>query len=146
MEAYDGSILYTTHIGKIKLDILVINNDGNNKEYSLTIKDVYYYHKISINLISLGTLVRNGFSFRASKKRLTVINNDGDIIMKGALVDILFKLYLSNSNDFKIRIIIKALIVKKLTDWRALAKFWHEIMGYLNYDNLVKLLKMVKGI
>ena len=66
--------------------------------------------------------------------------------MEGALVDTLFKLRLSNSNDSKVRIMVKALVVKKSIDRRASAKFWYEIIGYLNYSDLVKLLKMVKGI
>ena len=146
MEAYNESTLYTTHIGKIKLDILITNKDGNDKECSLTIKDVYYCHKISINLISLGTLVRNRLSFRASKKRLTINNDDRDIIMENTLVDTLFKLRLSDSDDSKTRIMAKALVAKKSTDRRAPAKFWHETIGYLNYSDLAKLPKMVEGM
>ena len=123
MEAYNGSTLYATYINKIKLNILVTNKDNNDKEYSLTIKDVYYYHKISTNLISLRTLIRNRLSFRASKKQLIIIDDDKDIIIEGALVNTLFKLRLSDSNDSKTRIMVKTLIVKKLTDQRALIKF-----------------------
>ena len=146
MEACDGNTLYATYIGKIKLDILVTNEDGNDEECSLTIKDVYYCYKISINLISLGTLVRNGLFFGASKKRLTVSDDDGDTIMEGVLVDTLFKLRLSDSNDFKVRIMAKVLVAKKSTDRRAPAKFWHKIMGYLNYSDLVKLPKIMEGM
>ena len=123
MEACDGSTLYTTHINKIKLNIFIINNDNNNKKYSLIIKNVYYYYKISTNLIFLKTLIRNGLSFKVFKKRLIITNNNKDTIIKGVLINTLFKLYLSDFNNFKIRIIIKALIVKKLIDWRTLAKF-----------------------
>ena len=146
VEACDGSTLYATHIGKIKLDILVTNDDGNDEECSLTIKDVYYCHEMSTNLISLGTLVRNGLSFGASKKRLTVTDDDGDTIMEGALIDTLFKLRLTDSDDSKARIMAKALVAKKSTDRRAPAKFWHETMGHLNYDDLAKLPKMVEGM
>ena len=66
--------------------------------------------------------------------------------MEGVLVDTLFKLRLNDSDDSKIRIIVKALVAKKLTDWRALAKFWYKTMDYLNYSDLVKLFKMVEGI
>ena len=146
MEAYNGNTLYTTHISKIKLDILVINKDSNDEKYSLTIKNVYYCYEISTNLISLGTLVRNGLSFGAFKKRLTVSNDDRDIIMEGVLVDILFKLRLSDSDDSKARIMVKALITKKSIDRRAPAKFWHKTMSHLNYSDLAKLPKMVEGI
>ena len=146
MEAYNGNTLYTTYINKIKLDILVTNKNNNNKEYSLTIKDVYYYYKISTNLISLGTLIRNRLSFRASKKRLTVNNNDRDIIIKGTLVNTLFKLRLSDFNNSKTKIIAKALVAKKSTDQRAPAKFWHKTIDHLNYNDLAKFPKIIEGI
>ena len=146
MEVYNGNTLYIIHIDKIKLDILITNKDSNNKEYSLTIKDVYYCYKINTNLISLGTLVRNKLFFRAFKKRLTINNDNKDTIIKDILVNTLFKLRLNDSNNSKVRIMIKVLIIKKLTDRRALAKFWYETMSYLNYSDLAKFLKMVEGI
>lgn len=81
-------------------------------------KDVYYCHEMNTNLISLVTLVRNGLSFGASKKRLTVTDDDGDTIMEGALVDTSFKLRLSNSDDSKART-----VAKDPTSQRASAKY-----------------------
>ena len=141
VEACDGSTLYATHIGKIKLDILI-----GNEECSLTIKDVYYCHEMNTNLISLGTLVRNGLSFGASNKRLTVTDDDGDAIMEGALVDTLFKLRLSKSDDSKAKTVAKALVAKNSSIQRAPARYWHETMGHLNYSDLAKLPNMVEGM
>ena len=146
VEACDGSTLYATHVGKVQLDILVANENGDDEECSLTIKDVYYCDEMNTNLISLGTLVRNGLSFGASKKRLTVTDDDGDTIMEGALVDTLFKLRLSDSNDSKAKIVAKALVAKNSTNQKASAKYWHETMGHLNYTDLAKLPKMVDGM
>lgn len=131
VEACDGSTLYATHIGKIKLDILITNQSGDDEECSLTIKDVYYCHVMNTNLISLGILVRNGLSFGASKKRLTVTDDDGDTIMEGALVDMLFKLRLSDSDDSKARTGAKAYMAKDPTSQRASAKYRNETMGHL---------------
>ena len=138
VEACDGSTLYATHIGKIKLDILITNQIGDDEECSLTIKDVYYCHEMNTNLISLGTLVRNGLSFGASKKRLTVTDDEGDPIMEGALVDTLSKLRLSNSDDSKARTVAEAMTAKESTK-KASARYWHETMGHLNYSDLAKL-------
>ena len=123
VEACDGSTLYATHVEKVQLDILVTNKNGDDEECSLTIKDVYYCDEMNTNLIPLGALVRNGLSFGASKKRLTVTDDDGDTIMEGALVDTLFKLRLSNSDDSKARIMAKALIAKNSTNQKASAKY-----------------------
>ena len=146
VEACDGSILYATYVGMIKLDTIIINQEGDDEECSLTIKDVYYCPDMSTNLISLGTLVRNGLSFKATKKRLTVIDDDGDIIMEGALVDTLFKLRLSKFDDSKAKTVAKALVAKNSTIQRALAKYWHETIDHFNYSDLAKLPKIVEGM
>ena len=52
----------------------------------VTPKDVYFCPEMSTNLLSLGTLVRNGLSFSTSKDRLTV-TDDNDTILEGALVN-----------------------------------------------------------
>lgn len=72
VETCDGGTVYVTHIGLIKLDILIINDKSHDEEVSLTIKDVYFCSEMNTNLLSLGifVLVRNGLSFGASKKRL----------------------------------------------------------------------------
>ena len=146
VEACDGSTLYATHVGRIKLDILITNDDGDDEECSLAMKDVHYCPDMNTNLISLGTLVRNGLSFGASKKRLTVTDDDGDTIMEGALVDTLFKLRLTKVDDSKARTVAKALVAKNPTIQRAPAKYWHETMGHLNYSDLAKLPQMVEGM
>ena len=86
----------------------------NNEEYSLTIKDVYYYYKINTNLIFLETLIRNRLFFKVFNKRLIVIDDNRDAIIKGALVDTLFKLRLSKSDNSKAKTVIKALVAKNL--------------------------------
>ncbi len=101
---------------------------------------------MNTNLISLGTLVQNGLSFGASKKRLTVMDNDDDIIMEGALVNTLFKLRLSKSDNFKAKTVAKAIIAKNLPYKKASAKYWYKTLSYLNYGDLAKLLSMVEGI
>ena len=101
---------------------------------------------MNTNLISLGTLVSNNLSFRVSKKRLAVIDDDGDTIMEGALVDTLFKLRLSKSDSSRARKVVKAMVVKKLTVQRASAQYWHETIVYLNYSDLAKLPDIVEGM
>ena len=146
VEACDGNSLYATHVGKIKLDTLITNHNGDDEECSLTIKDVYYCHEMNTNLISLGTLVSNGLSFGASKKRLTVTDDDGDTIMEGALLDTLFKLRLSESDDSRARKVAKAMVAKNSLVQRASAQYWHETMAHLNYGDLAKLPAMVEGM
>ena len=146
VEACDGNTLYATHIGKIKLDIIITNQYGEDEECRLTIKDVYYCPEMNTNLISLGTLVRNGLSFGASKKRLTVTDDDGDVIMEGALVNTLFKLRLSAVADSKARDVAKAMVAGNPAVRRETAKYWHETMGHLNYTDLAKLPGMVDGM
>ena len=112
VKTYNDSSLYTTYIGKIKLDTLITNYNGDNKECSLTIKDVYYCYKMNTNFISLGTLVSNNLSFGVFKKRLIVINNNRDIIIKRVLLDTLFKFRLSKFNNSRARKVVKIIIVK----------------------------------
>ena len=57
----------------------------------------------------LGTFVRNRLSFRTSKDRLTVTDDDNNTILEGALVNKLFKLRLSKSDDSRAREIAKAM-------------------------------------
>ena len=78
---------------------------------------------MNTNLISLGTLVSNGLSFGVFKKRLTVIDDDGDTIMEGALLNTLFKLRLSKSNDSRARKVAKAIITKNSPVQRASAQY-----------------------
>lgn len=70
VETCDGGTVYVTHIGLIKLDVLIINDKGHDEEVSLTIKDIYFCPEMNTNLLLLGIFVRNGLSFGASKKRL----------------------------------------------------------------------------
>ena len=58
---------------------------------------------MNINLLSLDILIRNELFFDAVKKRLIVINDDNNIIMKDILINILFKLRLSDAEDIKIK-------------------------------------------
>ena len=58
---------------------------------------------MNINLLSLDILIRNKLSFDAVKKRLTVTNDDNNIIIKGALINTLFKLRLSDAENVKIK-------------------------------------------
>ena len=146
MKACDRTSLYATHVEKIKLDTLTTNKNGQDEECSLTIKDVYYCHEMNTNLISLGTLMRNNLSFGASKKRLTVTDNDRDVIMEGALVNTLFKLRLTDSDNSKARKVAKAMVAKNTPLQRASAQYWHETMAHLNYSDLAKLPTLVEGM
>ena len=71
---------------------------------------------MNINLISLKILVRNKLFFRVFKKQLTIIDDNDNIIIEDVLVNTLFKLRLSDSNNSKTRIIAKTLIAKNLTN------------------------------
>ena len=93
--------MYTTHREIIQLNTLITNNDGNDEEYRLFIKDVHFYSEMNINLLSLNTLIHNELSFDAVKKRLIVTNDDNDIIMKDVLINTLFKLRLSDAENVK---------------------------------------------
>ncbi len=78
---------------------------------------------MNTNLISLRTLIQNRLSFGVSKKRLTVIDNNDDIIIEGVLVNILFKLRLSESDNFKAKTVAKAIIAKNLPYKKASVKY-----------------------
>ena len=95
--------MYTTHREIIQLNILITNDDGNDEEYRLFIKDVHFYLEININLLSLDILIRNKLSFDVVKKRLIVINDDNNIIMKGVFINTLFKLRLSDTKNMKVK-------------------------------------------
>lgn len=103
VETCNGGIVYVTHIRLIKLDVLIINDEGHDEEVSLTIKEVYFCPEMNTNLLSLGIFVRNGLSLGIGslKETTPVTDDEGDIIMEGLLVDTLFKLRLSNSDDIK---------------------------------------------
>ena len=103
----DEEIVYVTHRRIIQLNTLIINDDDNDEEYRLSIKNVYFYSEMNINLLSLDTLIRNELFFDAVKKRLIVTNDDNNIIMKDALINILFKLRLSDAENIKIKNIIR---------------------------------------
>ena len=116
VEAYNGGTVYITYIGVIKLDILI-----GDKEYRLSIRDVYYCSKMNINLLSLRILVSNGLLFGASKKRLTVTDDEGDTIIEGELVNTLFKLRLSDSDDSKAKDVAKVITAKNSSHKKATA-------------------------
>lgn len=146
VEGCDGGTVYATHIGRIRLDILVTSAAGEDEECGLTIRNVYYCPEMNTNLLSLGTLVRNGLSFGATNSRLKVTDSDGDTVMEGALVNTLFKLRLSESDDSKAREVAKAMTAKGSPNKKASAKYWHETMGHLNYPDLARLPTMVQGM
>ena len=141
IEACDGGTVYITHIEIIKLNILI-----GDEECRLSIRDVYYYSEMNTNLLSLRTLVSNGLSFEASKKRLIVTNDERDTIMKGELVNTLFKLRLSDSDDSKAKDIIKAMTAKNPSHKKATAQYWHKTLGHLNYKDLAKLPAIIEGM
>ena len=103
MKICDEETVYATHREIIQLNTLIINDDGNDEECRLFIKDVHFYSEMNTNLLSLDILIRNELSFDAVKKRLIVTNDDNDIIMEGALINILFKLRLSDTENMKVK-------------------------------------------
>ena len=66
---------------------------------------------MNINLLCLDILIRNELFFDAVKKRLIVINDDNDIIIKGALINTLFKLRLSDTENMKVKNITRYIII-----------------------------------
>ena len=84
---------------------------------------------MNTNLLSLGTFIRNRLSFRASKGRLTITDDENDTIMEGVLVTIVFKLRLSEFDDSRAREIAKAMSAKTLPHKKVTAKEWHETIG-----------------
>ena len=149
----DGGTVYITHRGIIQLNILIINDDGNDEECRLFIKDVHFCSEMNINLLSLDTLVRNELFFRAVKKRLTVTNDDDDIIMEDALINTLFKLRLSDAEDIKVKDVTRHVtMTTKRSHKKVSVKFWHETLGHLNYIDVARLpamiieIKVVKSI
>ena len=103
MKTCDEGTVYITHRETIQLNILIINDDNNDEECRLFIKNIHFCSEMNINLLSLNILIRNELSFDAVKKRLIVINDDNNIIMKGALINTLFKLRLSDAENVKIK-------------------------------------------
>ena len=102
---------------------------------------------MNINLLSLDTLIRNELSFDAVKKRLIVINDDNDIIIEDALINILFKLRLSDAEDIKIKNITRHMtMTAKRSHKKASVKFWHETLDHLNYIDVVRLSAMITEI
>ena len=76
MKIYDEEIVYATHRETIQLNILITNDDDNDEEYRLFIKNIHFCSEMNINLLSLDTLIRNELSFDTVKKRLIVTNDD----------------------------------------------------------------------
>ena len=147
VKACDEGTVYATHRGTIQLDTLITNDDGNDEECRLSIKDVHFCPEMNTNLLSLGTLVRNGLSFGAAKKRLTVTDDDDDTIMEGALINTLFKLRLSDAEDVKAKDVARHVaMTAKRPHKKASAKFWHETLGHLNYTDVARLPAMVTGM
>ena len=116
--------MYATHRGTIQLDTLITNDDGNDEECRLSIKDIHFCPEMNTNLLSLDTLIRNELSFGAVKKRLTVTNDDNDTIMEDALINTLFKLRLSDAEDMKAKDVTRHVtITTKRPHKKASAKF-----------------------
>ena len=111
MKICDEETVYVTHRGIIQLNTLIINDDDNDEECRLFIKNVYFCSEMNINLLSLNTLICNELFFNAVKKQLIVTNDDNNIIMKGALINTLFKLRLSDAENMKIKNITRHMTI-----------------------------------
>ena len=99
---------------------------------------------MNINLLSLDILVRNELFFGAVKKRLTVTNDDDDIIIKDTLINTLFKLRLSDAENMKVKDVTRHVVMTaKRSHKKVSVKFWHETLGYLNYIDVVRLSAMI---
>ena len=147
MKTCDGETVYATHRETIQLNTLIINDDGNDEECRLSIKNVHFCSEMNINLLSLDTLIRNELSFDAVKKRLTVTNDDNDIIIEGVLINTLFKLRLSDAENVKVKDIIRYVtMTTKRSHKKVSVKFWHETLGHLNYIDVIRLSAMITGI
>ena len=66
---------------------------------------------MNINLLSLNTLIRNELFFDVVKKRLIVINDDNNIIIKDILINILFKLRLDDAENVKVKNVTRHVII-----------------------------------
>ena len=107
MKVCDGETVYVTHREIIQLNTSIINDDDNDEECRLFIKNIHFCLEMNINLLSLNTLIRNELFFDTVKKRLIVTNDDDDIIIKGTLINTLFKLRLSDAENIKIKNIMR---------------------------------------
>jgi hypothetical protein len=77
----DGSQYRIHGVGTISIDPLV---DGDYEELDLV--NVHYVPNMEYNLLSLGTLERNGCKFQAADGRMDILNIQGELCLSGTRI------------------------------------------------------------
>ena len=108
-------------MGNTLLKIFIKNNDGEDKEYILILANVYYIKGLFINLLSLDTFQRNDLTYIEKRNRLRVYDDNNDIILKGELIDTLYKLKLILFKAVMAKEIAMAAVIKKANYRKAIA-------------------------
>ena len=125
VETADGRILEATIVGNILLKTFIKNNNGENKEYMLILINVYYIEDLFINLLSLNTFQYNDLTYTEKGNRLKVYNDNNNIILKGELIDTLYKLRLISFKAIITKEIAITAIIKKANHRKITAIKWY---------------------
>jgi transposase InsO family protein len=130
----DGTNVQASGVGTATLNLLV-----NGEVIRTDLHNVYYCPELDSNLISLGTLEKNGCSFAGSKGGLRVFNPNSETALEADRVGTLYVAKLA-SEDRKGR--TKGMRANKA----ATMNLWHQRLAHLNEKDIVRLLEQAEGI
>lgn len=100
----------------------------------LSFEDVLYVIELKVNLLSISQICDANFEVKFVKNKCVVLNSNGDIILNGVRTyDNCYNIF--TNFDFK--------CINAKVD---LTKSWHQRLGRLNYHDLSKVSKLVKGL
>jgi hypothetical protein len=91
------------------IDLKMIINDQNT---NVTMSNVHYCSELDSNLISLEILKAKGFEFRGLNDRLSIIDNEEDVILQARRQNNVYSL--NQSRHFSYSADNKALVTKKV--------------------------------
>ena len=131
----DGSSILASGVGKVALNLLV---DG--ADIRTILHDVYYCPELESNLISLGTLEKNGCSYTARNGFLQVFRSNMETALEAKRVGTLYVARLGTQASSNTQ--IGSLITCKA----ATMDLWHQRLAHLNERDVARLQEKAEGM
>jgi hypothetical protein len=109
IETVSDEKIDTRKSGTIDLKMII-----NDQITSVTISNVHYCFELDSNLISLGILKAKRFEFRGRNDRLSVIDNESDVILQAGRQNNVYSLNQPRHFSYSNSVENKVLVTKKV--------------------------------